>query len=188
MVYRRSRLLFALSLGVWLMSGCGSTAQPPVSAPEAELELKSAALDPGETIPERYTCDGEDISPPLTWGDPPANTESFALIVDDPDAPIGTWVHWVLFNIPSDRRALPGDVPAQERLSDGSVQGKNSWGRIGYGGPCPPSGSTHEYAFKLYALDTMLEVDPGAKKNEVLNAVEGHILAEGQLAARYSRP
>ncbi len=150
------------------------------------FELTSTAFDEGQEIPERYSCDGQDISPPLAWGDPPEGTESFALISDDPDAPVGTWVHWVLYNIPADARELPEDVPAQDELDDGSLHGQNSWERRDYGGPCPPGG-THRYVFKLYALDTTLDFKPGATKKELLNAMDGHVLAQAQLIGTYTR-
>jgi hypothetical protein len=153
----------------------------------ATLELTSEAFGPQETIPERFTCDGEDISPPLSWSAPPDSTQSFALIMDDPDAPMSTWVHWVLFNIPADKRALSENVPAEEQLSDGSLHGKNSWGRSDYGGPCPPSGSTHRYVFKLHALDTRLDLEAGATKKQVLDAMDGRVLAYGELVGTYSR-
>lgn len=150
------------------------------------FELTSSAFAAGEAIPRKYTCDGDDISPPLAWGDPPAGTQSFALISDDPDAPVGTWVHWVLFNLPADARALPEAVPADADLADGSRHGNSSWRRPGYGGPCPPSG-THRYFFKLYALDTVLDLKAGASKDELLKAMEVHVLAEAELMGTYSR-
>jgi len=150
------------------------------------FELTSAAFATDEGIPRKYTCDGDDISPPLSWSEPPEGTQSFALICDDPDAPVGTWVHWVLYNIPADKRSLPEAIPAQAQLSDGSLHGKNSWKRRDYGGPCPPSG-THRYFFKLYALDVTLNLGAGATKKKVLRAMEGHILAQVELMGTYSR-
>jgi len=150
------------------------------------FELTSTAFASGEPIPLKYTCDGQDISPPLQWGDPPQNTQSFALIADDPDAPVGTWVHWVLYNLPAETRALPEAVPPDAELPDGSRHGQNSWQRLDYGGPCPPSG-THRYFFKLYALDTVLDLDAGAGKKQVLRAMEGHILAQAEVMGVYTR-
>jgi Raf kinase inhibitor-like YbhB/YbcL family protein len=150
------------------------------------FEITSTAFAPQASIPQEHTCDGQDSSPPLSWGEPPQGTESFALICDDPDAPVGTWVHWVLFNIPADQRSLPENVPAQDQLSDGSLHGRNSWRRRDYGGPCPPSG-THRYFFKLFALDTRLALKAGATKQSVLDAMEGHILAQAELVGTYSR-
>ena len=148
--------------------------------------VKSPAFAPGETIPRSYTGDGEDISPPLEWGDPPAGTQSFVLICDDPDAPGGTWVHWVLYNIPAHARSLPKGLPPHAELPDGSRHGENSWGRLGYGGPAPPSG-THRYFFTLTALDILLELPAGATKEQVLGAMEGHIMAQAELMGVYSR-
>ncbi len=118
------------------------------------LQISSAAFSAGETIPKKFTCDGPDVSPHLKWNDPPANTQGIALVMDDPDAPAGTWVHWVLYDVPADARELPEGVPKQEQLSSGARQGRNDFGKIGYGGPCPPPGKPHRYFFKLYALDT----------------------------------
>lgn len=150
------------------------------------FELTSTAFAQGDPIPAKYTCDGQDISPPLGWSDPPEGTRSFALINDDPDAPVGTWDHWVIYNLPSETRSLPEAVSSDAELPDGSRNGQNSWRRLGYGGPCPPSG-THRYFFKLYALDTALGLDPGAGKQQVLTAMEGHILGQAELMGVYSR-
>lgn len=150
------------------------------------FELTSTAFAAGEKIPRKYTCDGDDISPPLQWSDAPQNTQSFALISDDPDAPVGTWVHWVLYNVPGTTTALPEAVPKQDELPDGSQHGRSSWGRSAYGGPCPPGG-THRYFFKLYALDTVLDLAAGAGKEQLLQAMEGHILAQTELMGLYSR-
>jgi len=150
------------------------------------LELTSTAFAPGQPIPRKYTCDGENVSPPLRWSDPPQGTRSLALICDDPDAPAGTWVHWVLYNLPATARALAEAVPANADLPDGSRHGKNGWGRLGYGGPCPPSG-THRYFFKLYALDTVLGLASGMDKSQLLQAMQGHILAQTELMGTYKR-
>ena len=149
------------------------------------FELTSTAFVEGEPIPNKYTCDGEDISPPLQWRDPPGGTRSFALIADDPDAPVGTWVHWVLFNIPATTTALvedasPGALPA------GSSEGVNDFGDLDYGGPCPPSG-THRYYFRLYALDTALGLAAGATRYQVDLAMSGRILAQAELMGTYAR-
>lgn len=150
------------------------------------LELSSSAFAHEAPIPVKYSCDGENISPPLAWSDPPEGTMSFALINDDPDAPVGTWIHWVLYNIPGNTRALGEAIPAQAELADRSLHGENSWGRFDYGGPCPPSG-THRYFFKLYALDTILDLGAGADKEILLATMEGHILAEAELMGTYER-
>ena len=151
-----------------------------------EIEIKSAAFVPGGKIPEKYTCDGMDISPPLTWTSGPEGTKAFALICDDPDAPMGTWVHWVLFNLPADVTELRENVPPERELESGAKQGMNDFRKIGYGGPCPPGG-THRYFFKLYALDEEINLEAGTTKEELLKAMEGHVLAEGQLMGRYER-
>lgn len=150
------------------------------------IKLTSKAFTEGGVIPSRYTCDGEDVSPPLAWSGVPEGTRSLALICDDPDAPMGTWVHWVLFNLPADSDSLPEGVPPWKTLSDGTRQGTNDFRRPGYGGPCPPGG-THRYYFKLYALDAMLEAESGITKAQLLQAMAGHVLAEGRLMGRYQR-
>ena len=152
------------------------------------LELTSDAFANGQTIPVKYSCKGKNISPALTWNEPPPGTQSFALIVDDPDAPMGIWVHWVVFNIPANTRSLPEDVQITEKNIKPNMisMGKNSWGDLRYGGPCPPSG-THRYYFKLYALDTTISLLPGASKEQVLKAMQGHVLAEGELMGTFSK-
>ena len=152
------------------------------------IELTSTAFAQGQAIPAKYTCVGDaasslkDVSPPLIWGEPPPDTQSFALIMDDPDAPNGTWDHWILFNIPASTRELPESMP----VNSGFPGGNNSWGRTGYGGPCPPSG-THRYFFRLYALDEMLAISPGATKGELEKAMVGHILAQGELMGTFTK-
>jgi Raf kinase inhibitor-like YbhB/YbcL family protein len=150
------------------------------------MKIESSQFAEGNMIPPKYTCDGKDISPPLAWRDFPAGTKSFALISDDPDAPVGTWVHWVLYNIPPDYNELEENIKPEKEFKNGMMQGSNSWPRIGYGGPCPPSG-THRYFFKLYALDKMLDLKPGVTKEQLLKAAAGHILAEAQLMGKYKR-
>ena len=150
------------------------------------MKLISSAFDEGAMIPLKYTCDDRDVSPPLEWSQVPEGTKTFALICDDPDAPIGTWVHWVVFNLAEDMKSLAENIPSSEQLPDGGKQGRNDFRRIGYGGPCPPGG-THRYYFKLYALDSELSLKAGCTKAELLAAMEGHILAECQLMGRYSR-
>lgn len=150
------------------------------------IELTSAAFDAGEGIPAQYTCDGDDISPPLQWQNVPDGAESLALIMDDPDAPRGTWVHWVLYNLPASTRELPENVAPADSEPAGGSQGNSSWGRVGYGGPCPPGG-THRYFFQIYALDSELDLAPGATKEQLLAAMEGHILAQGELMGTYAR-
>jgi Raf kinase inhibitor-like YbhB/YbcL family protein len=152
-----------------------------------KIALTSAAFREGEAIPRPYTADGKDVSPPLRWADPPPGTKGFALVCDDPDAPGGAFVHWVLFNLPADRRELPEGVPAREELDGGAKQGKNDFGKVGYGGPAPPPGAPHRYVFRLYALDTPLDLAAGATQGQLIPAMRGHVLAEGQLMGRYGR-
>lgn len=151
-----------------------------------EIEVMSHAFDQGGMIPSDFTCDGADMSPPIEWSGIPQNAQSLALIANDPDAPGGDWVHWVIYDLPPNLPGLPPGVSAVETLPMGGVQGRTDFGRIGYGGPCPPSGS-HRYFFKVYVLDQMLGLKPGATKKELLKAMKGHVLAEGQLMGKYQR-
>lgn len=151
------------------------------------IDLTSTAFQDGQTIPRQCTADGKNISPPLKWSNPPATTKSFALICEDPDAPRGTWTHWVLLNLPPTSRELGEAVPSLETLPDGSIQGTNDFGKVGYGGPAPPPGKPHRYFFKVYALDQLLNIQPGATRKQLLEAMGGHILAEGQLIGTYGR-
>ena len=150
------------------------------------MKLTSTIFGEGGMIPAQYTCNGPDISPPLNWEDVPEQTKSLALIADDPDAPVGTWVHWVLYNLPADTHELQEDLPKTKVLPNGAMQGTNDFRKIGYGGPCPPGG-THRYFFKLYALDELVDLNPGARKKDLLDAMKGHILAECQLMGKFSR-
>jgi hypothetical protein len=150
------------------------------------LKVSSPAFQEGDLIPQTYTCDGRNVSPPMAWAGAPADAKSFALICDDPDAPVGTWVHWVLFNVPAGTSELPENVAPEKTLAFGERQGRNSWGKIGYGGPCPPGG-THRYFFRVYALDTLLSLEAGASREQVDKAMQGHILAQGHLMGRYRR-
>ena len=151
------------------------------------LLLESAAFEAEGTIPQVYTCDGKDISPPLRWSEPPAGTQSLALIFDDVDAPAGTWVHWVMFNIPAGTRSLSEDASTDPIVAGLGTGGSNSWGNLCYGGPCPPQGGPHRYTFRLYALDAVLDLDAGVSRVELDKAMEGHILGLGQLMGRYGR-
>jgi len=181
------KILVFCIMFVIMLSSCSSTSTP---TPEADMSLvlKSDAFVNGQSIPAKYSCIGKNVSPALNWSDPPAGTQSFALIVDDPDAPMGTWVHWVLFNIPAGQRSLAEDLPVTGK-NDGAGAiyfGENSSGNTRYDGPCPPSG-THRYYFKLYALDTLVDLLPGATKEELLKAMQGHILAQGELMGTFSK-
>ena len=151
------------------------------------LAITTTAFSPDRAIPKNYTCDGADTSPDLSWSGAPAVVQSFALIVDDPDAPVGTWTHWLIWNIPAQSSALRKNVSKDETLGDGSRQGRNDFRRIGYGGPCPPPGKPHRYFFKLYALDAKLDLKAGATKNELERAIKGHVLAQGELMGKYGR-
>lgn len=151
-----------------------------------KIKIFSTAFGEGGMIPKKYTCDGENVSPPLEWSGIPEGTRSIAIISDDPDAPVGTWVHWVIFNIPPTVNGVPENVPPVGVLENGSRQGSNDFRKIGYGGPCPPKG-THRYYFKIYTLDKELGLDAGATKEDLLAEMEGHILGEGQLIGLYKR-
>jgi len=167
-------------------------AEDSESSEAATIVLTSTAFAEGQPVPPRHTADGEDLSPPLSWSAVPEGTKELALICDDPDAPVGTWVHWVIYGIPADAKGLPEGVARDERPAQpaGAVQGKNSWSdgeNIGYRGPDPPKGGPHRYFFKLYALDVALP-DEGAKtKEELLEAMTGHVIGEGQLMGMYQR-
>jgi Raf kinase inhibitor-like YbhB/YbcL family protein len=151
------------------------------------MKITSTAFEEGATIPARHTADGADVSPPLLWSGVPAEAKSLALICDDPDAPRGTWVHWVAFNLPTDLTGLPEGVPATATLSPRGRHGKNDFRKFGYGGPSPPPGKPHRYFFKLYALDIALELPEGATKAQVETAMKGHVLAEAHLMGKYGR-
>jgi len=152
-----------------------------------QIALSSPAFAEGQPIPPQFTGQGRDISPPLRWTGLPAGTKSLALIADDPDAPVGTWVHWVLYDLPATVTELPEALPNTQYLSNGAKQGLNDFRRLGYGGPMPPPGKPHRYVFKLYALDTELGLQPGATRRQVEAAMQGHILAEGRLTGLYQR-
>ncbi len=152
------------------------------------LRVESQVIRPGGAIPEKHTVRREGISPSSAGRDVPPGTKCFALICDDPDAPVMTWVHWVVYAIPADRRSLPEDVKKVRSLPDGTRQGVNSWKRVGYGGPCPPRNSTHRYFFRLFAVGKVLDLPPGAEKKELLRAMEGTVLAQAELIGTYRRP
>lgn len=157
------------------------------SAPQrSAMKMQTSAFTSGQMIPQKFTCDGQDVSPALAWSDAPQTTKSFSLIADDPDAPAGTWVHWVIFNLPPQTQALPEGVP-QSDSTHGATQGRNDFGKIGYNGPCPPPGKPHRYFFKLYALDSTLNLKAGAKKRDVEQAMQGRILAQAELMGTYQR-
>jgi Raf kinase inhibitor-like YbhB/YbcL family protein len=175
----------------------GLTVLPVRSAPQAQDRLKGAPavsfalrspdFANGANIPRALSCEGEDRSPALEWTDAPPGTKTFALIADDPDAPVGTWVHWVIYNIPGSVHALTGGVEKKDQLADGSRQGRNDFRKTGYNGPCPPPGKPHRYFFKLYALSAELTLAPGASKSDVERAMGAHTLARAELMGRYQR-
>jgi Raf kinase inhibitor-like YbhB/YbcL family protein len=151
------------------------------------MKLSTTTFEPGQPIPRPCSCDGGDRSPDLAWDEVPANTRSLALICDDPDAPRGTWVHWLLFNLPADAVELASGVPRLPELPSGARQGINDSGDIGYSGPCPPAGAPHRYFFRLYALDTVLNLGPGVNRSDLDHAMTGHVLAEATLMGTYQR-
>jgi len=173
--------------GFGLLGWGTAWSQQRQGASAMSFTLSSTAFPPGGDIPSKYTCSGADVSPALSWNDPPAGTQSFALIADDPDAPVGTWVHWVAYDLPAGARQLPEAVPKTEAIAGGGVQGQNDFHKTGYGGPCPPPGKPHRYYFKLYALDSKLSLKPGATKKVVEAAMEGHILAQAEVMGRFQR-
>jgi Raf kinase inhibitor-like YbhB/YbcL family protein len=174
-----SAVLVASAAIVLRLGGAASAADSFTLASDAFLE--------GKPIPPAHGCDGADQSPPLHWDGAPAGTAAFALIVDDPDAPNGNWNHWVLFNVPAGAKALAASVPKTPTLGDGSRQGTNDFGRIGYGGPCPPPRSSHRYQFKLFALSAPLDLQPGAKRDAVLKEIESKKLGSTVLTGRFER-
>lgn len=163
-----------------------SAAGMAMAQDKTRIALRSAAFEQGGAIAPTQTCDGGDVSPPLSWSGVPSGAKSLALLCEDPDAPRGLWVHWVLYDVPPSATALPQGVAPREMLPGGGTHGKNDFGKLGYGGPCPPSG-THRYFFRIYALDALLSLPPGQTRAELLRAMKGHVLAEGELMGTYSR-
>ena len=160
--------------------------QKKVDSKDLKMKITSTSFKEGALIPSKHTCDGDNLSPQLSWSGEPDNTKSFALICDDPDAPMGTWVHWVIYNIPLGTKELQENVPKDKTLDNGAKQGKNDFGKTGYDGPCPPGG-THRYFFKIYALDYIPDNDPGLTKEELLKIIREHILAQAQLMGKYHK-
>lgn len=179
-VHRSMALLLLMGL-----AGCHRADSASASG-GAIIQITSSSIRDGR-IPKQFTCDGADISPQLAWNAPPRTTKNFALILTDPDAPSGTFTHWVLYEIPAKTQSLTEGLPNQAQLPDGSRQGRNDFGKTGYGGPCPPHNSDHHYVFTLYALDTILELQPGATRDQVEQSIKAHILARGEMTARYAR-
>ena len=184
-----SLLLVSCAAAVFLLRGVASSDAPnagPAAEP-ASLQISSDAFADGKIIPKDHTCDGADRSPPLHWDGAPERAKAFALVVDDPDAPSGVFTHWLLYNVPAAAKALDVGVATTGTLGDGSRQGTNDFGRVGWSGPCPPPGSAHRYTFKLYALSAPLELEPGAKRDAVLKAIKEKKLAEAQVTGKYER-
>src|SRR5437773_1877807 len=187
----RSVRVFLSPLVVLLASACvrsgGESGVPVGEKTSMTIQITSTVFEAGQAIPARHTCSGDDVSPPLAWSGVPSQAKSLALVCDDPDAPAGTWVHWVVYGIPPSATAFPEGVAKRDTLADGTLQGTNDFRRIGYGGPCPPLGKPHRYFFKLYALDSKLNLKPGATTNAVEQAMKGHVLARAELMGRYGR-
>jgi Raf kinase inhibitor-like YbhB/YbcL family protein len=184
----------AVRLAVLLLSFaelfCCAFAQDSVRQPMAnplQFVIKAPAFPPGGQIPKTYTCEGENRSPAIEWEGAPPRTASFALIMDDPDAPAGTWTHWVLWNVPANAHRLSEGIPKRDELENGARQGRNSDGNSGYDGPCPPAGRAHRYFFRLYALDQKLDVSAGSGRATLQEAMKGHVLAEAEYMGRYAR-
>ncbi len=182
--HRGSRGIAKLTVSVALVFLAASVSLAKDFA--GKLELKTTAFRPGSTIPAQFTCSGDNISPSLSWNQPPPRTESFVLIVDDPDAPAGTWVHWVMYNLPASARQLPEHVPPGD-VAGGGKQGANDFPMNGYGGPCPPPGKPHRYFFRLYALDTALNLRGPVRRKDVDSAMKGHVLAQAELMGTFGR-
>lgn len=165
-----------------IAAGASAAGAPAAQPTKGNMQLTSTAFESGKPIPTKYACEGVDVSPALSWSQAPSNTKSFVLIVDDPDAPSGTWVHWVIYGLPGTATGVAENAPPQ-----GARQGVNDFHRLGYRGPCPPAGKAHRYFFKLYALDTELGLKPGATKNEVERAMENHVVGQAELMGTYQR-
>ena len=182
----RTHIIFAATLLAGFLTACDGE-NPATNEAVMKLQVTSTAFAEGQPIPARHAYDQQDISPALQWSGVPPAAKSLALICEDPDAPMGTWVHWVLYDLPPVGTGLSENVPKSPELANGAKQGVNDYKKIGYGGPCPPPGKPHHYYFKLYALDTMPNLKPGLTKKELLKAMDGHVIAEGQLMGTYQR-
>lgn len=182
----RTKILFAAALLTGFLTACNAENHTTNGA-TMKLHLTTTAFAEGQPIPRRHAFDDQDLSPTLQWSGVPPAAKSLALICDDPDAPMGTWVHWVIYNLPPATTALAENTPQSRELPDGAKQGINDFHQIGYGGPCPPPGKPHRYCFKIYALDTLLGLKSGMTKKELLKAMEGHVRAEGQLMGTCQR-
>src|SRR5881398_2164296 len=191
---RMTSAILAVALATLALLGCAKAPQPAATQPaiqkenKMEFKLTSTSFKEGQPIPRQHTCDGVNVSPALEWSSAPPTAKTFAIICDDPDAPSGTWVHWVLYNLPASTSELPENVAKVESLDlGGARQGRNDFRRPGYAGPCPPPGPAHRYFFKLYALDAPLKLMAGAQKRDVEAAMQGHVLGTAQLMGTYAR-
>jgi hypothetical protein len=182
---RRTMMLTLLCVAAGAVACVPEEAEP--EEVEMSLTVSSTAFNEGRKIPTKYTCDGQDVSPPLVWDKGPEGTATYALLLEDPDAPGGVFTHWIVFNIPSDMHELPEAMPVERELPSGAFQGENDFGAVGYRGPCPPTGKAHRYRFKVYALDERAELEAGASRRDILEAMDGHILAQGELTGSYER-
>lgn len=189
---RSVALLSALVLLTLIAVACGGNQSEvelfdPQSSTLGMIEISSPAFGDGDSIPVKFTCDGDDSSPPLRWSEPPAGTRALVIVVDDPDAPRRIFRHWSVYNIPSGTRSIKESRPTTPRLENTTLQGENDFGRVGYGGPCPPRGQEHEYMFFIYALTEPLELEPGASPAEVTAAIRGRVLGVGSFSGMYAR-
>jgi hypothetical protein len=183
----QTRVCRLVTCGLLLTAVHLSAQNARTGAKSMSLRVSTTSFTPGNTIPKKYTCDAQDLSPELSWSGAPASTKAYALIADDPDAPVGTWTHWLLWNIPASVHELQEGVSKNAQLPDGSRQGQNDFKKVGYNGPCPPPGKPHRYYFKLYALDSQLEVKPGATRSELETAIKQHTLEQAEVLGRYGR-
>jgi len=179
-------VVFILALVIIVTYMLLTRAPEKIEAPKT-IQVSSTAFTNGSYIPKKYTCDGDNISPPISWSNIPSDAKSLVLLVVDPDAPFKPFIHWILYNIPVDVRELPENIPKEPIVENYGYQGVNDFGDIGYGGPCPPPGSTHRYIFRVYALNVVLDVKPGASIDEIKRHMDGHIIAYGELIGLYGR-
>jgi Raf kinase inhibitor-like YbhB/YbcL family protein len=179
---RKKNYRLSTLAAIFAALGVAAAAEKP-----GRMEVKSPAFQNGGEIPRKHTCDGGDASPRLTWTEAPPETKTFALIADDPDAPGGTWVHWVIYDLPATVKELPEGTAVGDALPNGAKQGINDFRKTGYGGPCPPPGAPHRYFFRLYALDAAANLKPRATKQQLLDAIKGHVVAEAELVGKYGR-
>jgi Raf kinase inhibitor-like YbhB/YbcL family protein len=168
-----------------LCSSCSKNVEPSPKADAAKIEVTSTAFEDGQPVPEKYSGQGDNVSPPLQWSDVPQQTKSLALICEDPDSPSGTFTHWLVYNLPPTTASLDENVPKGQSMVYGFLQGKNDFGNVGYGGPAPPAGKVHHYLFKVYALDIILLVPAGGDRSDLLSAMNGHIIGEGDLTGTF---